>query len=124
MTVSSLDNIETFQSWAQDYYEPAALKYYDRAIAKMVGILEPARGSVVLDAGCGTGVHSIRVARLGFKVHAIDISGVVLHNAEQNAQKAGVADRIKFEQGDLTKLRFADASFDNIFSWGVIIHIP
>jgi ubiquinone/menaquinone biosynthesis C-methylase UbiE len=124
MTVSSLDKIETFQSWAQDYYEPAALRYYDRAIARMVRLLDPKAGSVVLDAGCGTGVHSIRVANLGFKVHAIDISDVVLQEAKRNAQQAGVADKIEFQQADLTKLQFADSSFESIFSWGVIIHIP
>jgi SAM-dependent methyltransferase len=124
MTVSSLDKIETFQSWAQDYYEPAALQYYDRAIAKMVRLLDPKPGTMVLDAGCGTGVHSIRVANLGFKVHAIDISDVVLQSAQRNAQQAGVADKIEFEQADLTKLRFEGLSFENIFSWGVIIHIP
>jgi ubiquinone/menaquinone biosynthesis C-methylase UbiE len=124
MTVSSLDKIETFQSWAQDYYEPAALRYYDRAIAKMLRLLDPRPGSLVIDAGCGTGVHSIRAAKLGFKVRALDISGVVLQTARRNAQEAGVGDRIEFEQADLTHLPFADSSIQNIFSWGVIIHIP
>ena len=124
MTVSSLDKIETFQSWAQDYYEPAALRYYDRAIAKMLRLLDPPPRSLVIDAGCGTGVHSIRAAKLGFRVRALDISNVVLQTARRNAQQAGVGDRIEFEQADLTRLPFPDSSVQNIFSWGVVIHIP
>jgi len=124
MTVSSLDKIETFESWAQDYYEPAALRYYDRAIAKMVSVLNSPSGSTVLDAGCGTGVHSIRVAKLGYSLKSVDISGVVLQTAQRNAERAGVADKIQFEQADLTRLQFADNTFGSIFSWGVIIHIP
>jgi len=124
MTVSSLDKIETFDSWAQDYYEPAALRYYDAAIARMVKVLNPSPGSTVLDAGCGTGVHSIRVAKLGHRVQSVDISEVVIQTARRNAEQAGVGDKIGFEQADLTKLQFADSTFENIFSWGVIIHIP
>src|SRR5439155_13372310 len=100
----------------------AALRYYDRAIAKMLRLLDPPSGSLVIDAGCGTGVHSIRAAKLGFKVKALDISSVVLQTARRNAQQAGV--QIEFEQADLTHLPFDDSSIQTLFSWGVIIHIP
>ena len=90
----------------------------------MLRLLDPPAGGLVVDAGCGTGVHSIRAAKLRFRVRALDISNVVLQTARRNAQEAGVADRIEFEQGDLTNLPFADSSVQHIFSWGVIIHVP
>jgi ubiquinone/menaquinone biosynthesis C-methylase UbiE len=90
----------------------------------MLSILKPPAGSVVLDAGCGTGVHSIRVARAGFHVKAIDISKTVLEDARRRATSEGVVDKIDFEVADLTKLQFGDASFQTIFSWGVLIHVP
>jgi ubiquinone/menaquinone biosynthesis C-methylase UbiE len=120
----ALDNAKTFDSWAVDYYEPIALRYYDRSIARMVKLLAPPAGGTVLDAGCGTGVHSIRAARLGHRVQAVDISAVAIERAKRFAEQAGVSGQIAFEQADLTKLRFADGAFETVFSWGVVIHIP
>jgi ubiquinone/menaquinone biosynthesis C-methylase UbiE len=119
-----LENLDTFARWRKDYYEAAALRHYDKAIARMVSVLKPSPGHPVLDAGCGTGVHSIRVARLGHAVKAIDISRTVLEDARQRATAAGIVDKIDFEQADLTNLQYADGRFETIFCWGVLIHVP
>ena len=128
MTVHSgaavLEKIETFESWQKDYYEPSAIRHYDKAIARMIRMMNPSKDSPVLDAGCGTGVHSIRVAKLGYKVKAIDISNTALEESRRLAQQAGVSDQIDFEQADVTQLQFPDDTFETIFSWGVLIHVP
>ena len=98
-------------------------KYYDEAIPTMLKLMEVPPGATVLDAGCGPGVHSIRVAQQNFQVVAIDISKTMLEEAKKRIEKAGVIDNIKFQQEDLTALSFSDASFEYVFSWGVIIHI-
>ncbi|WP_165405427.1 class I SAM-dependent methyltransferase [Bradyrhizobium genosp. SA-3] len=41
-----------------------------------------------------------------------------------NAVAEGVADRVEVETGDITKLRFPDASFDVVVSMTVIHNIP
>ena len=115
---------ETIDSWDSDYYHPIAIRQYDRAVAWMLDKLGVPQGATVLDAGCGPGVHSIRVARAGHAVKAIDLSSAMLREARRRVDEAGVGDQIDFEQADLTKLQFDDASFDYVFSWGVIIHIP
>jgi len=114
----------TFKSWDDDYYPPLAERLYDRAIGETLRLLQSEEGDTVLDAGCGPGVHSIRAARAGVRCRAIDISQWVLDEAKRRASEAGVLDRIDFQQADLTNLPFDDASFDRIFSWGVVIHIP
>ena len=124
MTSKVFDNIRTFADWDQDYYPPAARKYYDRAIRRMLDHLAPATGETVLDAGCGPGVHSIRVAKLGYIVRSIDISEVAIQEARRRAAVAGVCERITFAQGDLTDLKLESNSFGAVFSWGVVIHIP
>lgn len=116
--------LHTFECWDDDYYQPVALRYYDRAIARMVAELKPAAGETILDAGCGPGVHSIRAALLGHRVQAIDLSHRVIDEARQRAARAGVGESIRFRQADLTALPFADASFSAIFSWGVLTHVP
>lgn len=114
----------TVDQWDDDYYHPIALRFYDDAVAHMLEMMEVEKGATVLDAGCGPGVHSIRVAKAGHRVCAIDISSTMLGEAQQRAAAAHVADKIEFLHEDLTNLSFPDASFRHVFSWGVVIHIP
>lgn len=114
----------TIKQWDDDYYTPISFKLYDQAISDMLQIMEIKPGETILDAGCGPGVHSIRAAKAGVKVCAIDISEAMLKHAQQRVKDVGLSDSIEFHQKDLTKLDFPDAHFDYVFSWGVIIHIP
>jgi len=115
---------DVYSAWDEDYYHPAALRLFDSAIARMLKLLDARPGDHILDAGCGPGVHSIRAARLGFRVHAVDVSEQALSEARRRAERAGVDDAITFEQQDLTRLELADRSFERIFAWGVLTHIP
>lgn len=118
------EDVGLFADWDRDYYSPSALRLYDRAVAAMLDFLDPGPGAEVLDAGCGPGVHSIRVARSGHRVFAIDVSSAVLEEARRRAERAGVAGSIRFARKDLTRLDLGDASVSAAFSWGVVIHIP
>ena len=71
-----------------------------------------ARFGRVADLGCGVGIDALALARVGLEVTAIDRDGARLVFARANAEIAGVADRIRFVQGDLTTLDWeADAVF-------------
>jgi SAM-dependent methyltransferase len=73
-------------------------------------------GQVILDAACGTGLPSLALAERvhpGGKVVAIDSSPVMLAAAMRIARSAGVAN-IEHRPMDLTKMEFADASFDAV----------
>jgi ubiquinone/menaquinone biosynthesis C-methylase UbiE len=124
MTSEVFEKLQTFKQWDDDYYPPAARRYYDRAFARLLQYLTPQHDEPILDAGCGPGLHSIRVACAGYSVHAIDISATVLEEARRRATEAGVVDRICFKQGDHTELNLPSASYDAVFSWGVLMHIP
>ena len=114
----------TIDAWDRDYYDPISSSYYDAAVATMLRLMQVEKEATVLDAGCGPGVHSIRVASAGFKVCAIDISQEMLHEAKRRVTDAGLERRVEFRQDDLTKLSFPNSSFRYAFSWGVVIHIP
>ena len=68
----------------------------------------PARPDVnslrALDLGCGTAAASIRLARLGIHVTAVDSSAAMLDVAERGSAEAGVHDRIGLQQGDAVDL--------------------
>jgi malonyl-CoA O-methyltransferase len=83
-------------------------------------LLGDVRGLAVLDVGCGTGRHSVRLAAKGAIVDALDFSPAML---EQARLKAGAA-RINFQQHDLAeRLPFAEATFDRVICGLVIDHI-
>ncbi|MEM5776196.1 MAG: methyltransferase domain-containing protein, partial [Anaerolineaceae bacterium] len=42
-------------------------------------------GMLILDAGCGTGRHSLEFARRGYHVTGVDLSGQMLAVAKQSA---------------------------------------
>lgn len=113
----------TVASWDDDYYHPIAEQYYDEAVPTMLAMMGVGPGDIVLDAGCGPGVHTIRAVKFGCRVTAIDISKTMLSVAVSRVAAAGASASVKFAQEDLTKLTLADASFKFVFSWGVIIHI-
>ena len=48
------------------------------------------KGSKILDVGCGTGRHSVALAREGYKMTGIDLSPAMLQQARIAAQNAGV----------------------------------
>ena len=47
-------------------------------------------GSSILDVGCGTGRHSVELAKRGFAVTGLDLSSEMLTQAEKAAKVAGV----------------------------------
>lgn len=75
--------------------------------------LQPAR---ILELGCGVGSSVVPVAQAfpEAEVHAIDVGASMLRYALARARHLGVA--IDFAQDDAEHTRFADASFDLVFS--------
>lgn len=72
------------------------------------------QGMSVLDAGCGTGNFSLKLARRGCRVTGIDISPAMLEIAGEKASGAGI--KIDFRLMDLYSLDFPDGHFDAVFS--------
>lgn len=118
------EKVTTIDKWDDDYYHPISIWLYDKAISDMLRFMGASNGDTILDAGCGPGVHSIRAAKEGLRVCAVDISNKMLQDASLRVRNAGLSEAIEFHQQDLTKLDFPDAHFKYVFSWGVLIHIP
>ena len=74
----------------------------DTVIAAMLKAAGVNKNSVVYDLGCGDGRIVVAAARdFGARAVGIDIDPVRIKEANENAKKAGVTDRVKFIQGDL-----------------------
>jgi SAM-dependent methyltransferase len=68
-------------------------------------------------------VLSLALAHRGFEVVAVDHSPEMLAIARRNASDAGLSARIRFQEGDVTRLRFADDSFAGATAQGVLHHL-
>ena len=121
---AAYEHTGTVDKWRKDYYSPNATRYYDEAVAKAARLMQLQPGARVLDAGCGTGVHAIRLCQMGAKVCAVDISSTMLDEARLNAAAAGLTANIEFNQVNIAESGLPSAQFDHVFSWGVLIHIP
>ncbi len=77
----------------------------------MVGVKQ---GEGVLDAGCGTGIYSIELARRGGHVTALDDSSEMLDRARTKAGRADL--KIAFIKADALKLPLPDGHFDLVVS--------
>ncbi len=67
----------------------------------------------VLDVGCGTGALSLRAARKGARVKAIDINPEMLDIARRRAEEAGLSQSIEFVEMGVAELgREGDQSYD------------
>lgn len=78
-------------------------------------------GCRVLEAGCGIGTDGARFAGLGACYTGLDASDSALALARQRFALERLAGEFVF--GSVTSLPFADATFDLVFSHGVIHHI-
>jgi ubiquinone/menaquinone biosynthesis C-methylase UbiE len=72
----------------------------------------------ILDYGCGNGVHSIFLAKLGKEVVGIDLSQSSLRIAKERAKRAGFEGKTEFLVMDCENTQFSDNSFDAVFDGG------
>jgi len=76
-------------------------------------------GKVVLDYGCGNGIHAISLAKMGAeKVIGIDLSEKSLAVARERVKREGLGEKIDFVSMDCEKMEFTDNTFDVIFDGG------
>jgi len=76
----------------------------------------------VLDAGCGDGYASLRLATEGYQVEGVDIAGEMIRLAQQRAVNMGF--QIHFQTGDISNLPFEDQMFAGILSINVVEFTP
>ncbi len=83
------------------FYDRIWGKYdYDTDVKFLGKLLKKFGCRKVLDVGCGTGNHAIRLSRLGYDVMGVDVSPAMLKVARSKIKNK----RVQFQQGDMKKL--------------------
>lgn len=81
-------------------------------------------GSLVLEAGCGTGAQTVILAENspGAAFVSVDVSPASLARARQQVREAGGAN-VAFHAADIAALPFRPATFDHVFVCFVLEHL-
>ena len=80
------------------------------------------KGKQVLDLGCGSGVFSCLLSEAGADVTAVDLTEAAVKLTRDSSKIFGCPVRVT--QMNAESLGINDASFDYVFSWGVLHHTP
>jgi 2-polyprenyl-6-hydroxyphenyl methylase/3-demethylubiquinone-9 3-methyltransferase len=92
---------------------------YAQATLKNLGI-DP-HGKTALEVGCGGGILTEEIFRMGFITTGIDPAKESVSTASNHAQASGLS--IKYDIGSGEQLPYADASFDCVFCCDVLEHV-
>ncbi len=85
-------------------------------VEDMLRLANVRKGDVLYDLGSGDGRIAITAARkYGIKATGIDIDPERIREANENAKKAGVADRVQFKNEDLFQADFRDATVVTLY---------
>ena len=80
------------------------------------------RGLRVLEIGCGMGTDGAQFAKAGAIYTGIDLTDAAVELARKRFQVSGLPG--EFHVADAERLDFPDASFDLVYSHGVLHHTP
>ncbi|HEV2912258.1 MAG TPA: class I SAM-dependent methyltransferase [Pyrinomonadaceae bacterium] len=85
-------------------------------------------GARILDAGCGTGLLTlalVKAATVPVRITAVDLSASSLAKAARAvAESARRLHQVRFTQGNLLALPFADETFEVIVTSGALEYVP
>ena len=80
---------------------------------ELAGMLRLDAEAALLDVACGKGTSALAAAeRFGCRATGVDLSAANVAEANAEAARRGLADRVRFVVGDAEALPFAAASFD------------
>ena len=109
----------------REYYDDIQRHRYGKVypyLVELAGFKECA-GKKVLEVGCGQGTDLLQFAKNGAEVYGIDLTDGAIQKASQMFAAYGLkAELSRQNSEDLSA--FADATFDLVYSFGVIHHTP
>lgn len=124
--VKTREHLKKFnKEYYAEFYEKKIprIKYPDeRVVSYLFQEFKERKGLKCLDLGCGTGRHSILMAREGCKVNAIDISEKAVTLAGSWAKEEGLDGSISFQTCNAVSLPFQSGYFDFVLESSALEH--
>jgi SAM-dependent methyltransferase len=91
-------------------------------IRELVDVLRKEKVSRVLDLGCGTGRHSLFLARMGFHVSGFDQSSAAINRARALSSEAMLGIDLRVWDMHTFPYPYVDRAFDAVIATKVIHH--
>ncbi|MCA9578101.1 MAG: class I SAM-dependent methyltransferase [Polyangiales bacterium] len=109
--------------WFDDFFSDDYLrtvraptpKEVARECDAILAMLKLDPGAIILDVGCGLGMHAIELTLRGYIVIGLDLSLPMLSRAADEAQDRGI--KINFLHADMREMVF-EGGFDAVLCWG------
>jgi SAM-dependent methyltransferase len=95
----------------------------DKHVRRLLRLL-PRAPAHVLDAACGPGLYSVRLARAGLDVTALDAGPAVIAHARRLAREHGVSDHVNARVGDLRHMNDSDRFDGAVLIYHVLESFP
>jgi cyclopropane fatty-acyl-phospholipid synthase-like methyltransferase len=117
-------NISIPDNWYESFFsgincemweKTATQQWTDAEVTFIEDILNVNKGSHLLDVPCGTGRHSIELAKHGYKVTGVDISDEFINGLKKKVDEQQLT--IEIIQGNILSLEL-QGNFDGAFSFG------
>ena len=92
------------------------------SLSALLGLAGEYRKAAFFDIGCGSGIHAIAAARMGFqKITGIDLDPNSVATTEQNIARFGRPEQFQVFVDDILNSK-CSKRFDVVYSWGVLHH--
>lgn len=109
--------------WFDDFFSDDYLrtvraptpKEVARECDAILAMLKLDPGAIILDVGCGLGMHAVELTLRGYIVIGLDLSLPMLSRAADEAQDRGI--KINFLHADMREMVF-EGGFDAVLCWG------
>lgn len=106
-----------------EYYRQIELRRYEREpFIHQYADFASTCGLSVLEIGVGLGTDHVQFARAGAKLCGIDLTDRAVELVRRRLEQEGLSSQLQV--ADAERLPFEDASFDVVYSWGVLHHTP
>lgn len=140
---TTTENLNKHTALVQDYFDHNAQSWHDYyqagkslthiilknrmkiALEFMNRYLPPENSPRILDAGCGSGLIGVALARRGYRVDGWDISERMIEFSQKNFEKAGIpGEQYSLTTGNLMESDLAAGSYDGIMALGFLQYQP
>lgn len=87
----------------------------DALVARMLEMAKVTKDDTLVDLGSGDGRTVIAAAKRGLNARGIEYNADLVTLSQRNAEAEGVADKARFERGDIFETDFSDATVVTLF---------
>jgi SAM-dependent methyltransferase len=112
-------------NWFETFFQGVAVEFWNRAMPPALTLVEvdfleqalaPPPGASLLDIPCGSGRHSVELAKRGYRMTGVDLSADFLKEARSRAEDAHV--QVDLRHADMRNPSLDADAFDGALCFG------